>query len=255
MLDATKPAGVFCTGPDDRTVVAYCGGSGVTPVMSITRDVLAGSDRSVRILYANRDRASVIFHDELERLARRAPRPLARAAPPRRRVRAWSTRRRSSAFVEGALDAAPLHLRARARSWTWSRPRSSTPACRPSASRSSGSSTRVSTRRRRPAAEPTGDECERRARRGHGDPQGQAHHHRLPSRATRSSRRHAAAASSRRSRARPATAPRAWPCCTTAPPPCAPTTPSPPRSWRRAGCSPARRSPTGDKVTVEYESF
>ena len=65
MLDATKPAGVFCTTADDRAVVAYCGGSGVTPVMSITRDVLASSDRSVRILYANRDRASVIFHDDL----------------------------------------------------------------------------------------------------------------------------------------------------------------------------------------------
>ena len=73
VLEATKPAGVFCTSADDRTVVAYCGGSGVTPVMSITRDVLASSERPVRILYANRDRRSVIFHDDLARLAAQHP--------------------------------------------------------------------------------------------------------------------------------------------------------------------------------------
>jgi 3-ketosteroid 9alpha-monooxygenase subunit B len=67
-LEATKPAGVFCV-PDGRSpVVGFCGGSGVTPVMSIAKSVLASSDRPVRVLYANRDADAVIFRDDLDRL-------------------------------------------------------------------------------------------------------------------------------------------------------------------------------------------
>jgi ferredoxin-NADP reductase len=62
VVDVTKPAGVFCPQDGaDRPVLGFCGGSGVTPVMSITKHVLAHTGRSVRLLYANRDRASVIF--------------------------------------------------------------------------------------------------------------------------------------------------------------------------------------------------
>ena len=68
VLEVTKPAGVFCVRDGDRPVVAYCGGSGVTPVMSITKSVLATSSRPVRVLYANRDRDSVIFDAELRAL-------------------------------------------------------------------------------------------------------------------------------------------------------------------------------------------
>lgn len=71
MMEVTRPAGVFClreesTGP----VLAFCGGSGVTPVISIAKSALASTDRRVRILYANRDPGSVIFGTELPRLAR-----------------------------------------------------------------------------------------------------------------------------------------------------------------------------------------
>jgi ferredoxin-NADP reductase len=62
VIEVTKPAGMFC--PVDAAegpVLGFCGGSGVTPVMSITKHVLANSGRRVRLLYANRDRASVIF--------------------------------------------------------------------------------------------------------------------------------------------------------------------------------------------------
>jgi ferredoxin-NADP reductase len=51
--------------------VAFAGGSGITPVLSIVKTVLAVSSRRVRLLYANRDRDSVIFGPELERLADR----------------------------------------------------------------------------------------------------------------------------------------------------------------------------------------
>jgi 3-ketosteroid 9alpha-monooxygenase subunit B len=59
----TRPAGVFCPQDTERPVLAFCGGSGITPVMSITKHLLATTGRSVRLLYANRDRSSVIFGD------------------------------------------------------------------------------------------------------------------------------------------------------------------------------------------------
>jgi 3-ketosteroid 9alpha-monooxygenase subunit B len=62
VIEVTKPAGVFCAQDgEERRVLGFCGGSGVTPVMSITKHVLADTGRSVRLLYANRDRESVIF--------------------------------------------------------------------------------------------------------------------------------------------------------------------------------------------------
>ena len=73
VLELTKPAGVFCPHETDRPVLGFCGGSGVTPVMSIAKQVLATSDRDVRLLYANRNAASVIFDDELGRLCARYP--------------------------------------------------------------------------------------------------------------------------------------------------------------------------------------
>jgi ferredoxin-NADP reductase len=74
LLEVTKPAGVFCpqTGVD-RAVLGFCGGSGVTPVMSITKHVLADTDRSVRLLYANRDHESVIFDTAFSDLAAAHP--------------------------------------------------------------------------------------------------------------------------------------------------------------------------------------
>ena len=43
ILEATKPAGVFCVHEGDGPVVAFCGGSGITPVMSIAKSVLAAT--------------------------------------------------------------------------------------------------------------------------------------------------------------------------------------------------------------------
>jgi 3-ketosteroid 9alpha-monooxygenase subunit B len=60
-IEITKPAGVFCPQDSARPVVGFCGGSGITPVLSIAKHVLATTERRVRLLYANRDRNSVIF--------------------------------------------------------------------------------------------------------------------------------------------------------------------------------------------------
>jgi 3-ketosteroid 9alpha-monooxygenase subunit B len=68
-LEATPPAGVFCVPEGDGPIVGFCGGSGVTPLMSIAKHVVAATDRSMRLLCANRDASSVIFGAELEDLA------------------------------------------------------------------------------------------------------------------------------------------------------------------------------------------
>ena len=70
-LEVTAPSGTFCVPPGDRPVIGFCGGSGVTPVMSIAKSVLATSSRPVSLLYANRDRESVIFAEALAERARR----------------------------------------------------------------------------------------------------------------------------------------------------------------------------------------
>jgi 3-ketosteroid 9alpha-monooxygenase subunit B len=73
VLEATRPAGVFCLGDTSRPVVAFCGGSGVTPVISIAKSALETSNRPVRLLYANRSPSSVIFRSSLEELQARHP--------------------------------------------------------------------------------------------------------------------------------------------------------------------------------------
>lgn len=72
-LDVSKPAGLFCPTDRDAPVVAFAGGSGITPVFSIIKDLLATTGRRVRLLYANRDHESVIFRKELTELQSRHP--------------------------------------------------------------------------------------------------------------------------------------------------------------------------------------
>jgi 3-ketosteroid 9alpha-monooxygenase subunit B len=73
VIEVTKPAGVFCPQAAARPVLGFCGGSGITPVMSITKHVLATTQRPLRLLYANRDRQSVIFEDVLAGLCAHHP--------------------------------------------------------------------------------------------------------------------------------------------------------------------------------------
>lgn len=67
-VEVTRPAGVFLLPPGDADVVAFAGGSGITPVLSIIKRAMATSARRVRLLYANRDRDSIIFAAELDAL-------------------------------------------------------------------------------------------------------------------------------------------------------------------------------------------
>ncbi|MBX7192861.1 MAG: ferredoxin--NADP reductase, partial [Sandaracinaceae bacterium] len=74
-LVAHGPSGSFVVpareaGSSARHVVLVAGGSGITPIASIVRDVLA-TDPSTRItlVYGNRSERDAIFRDELEKLA------------------------------------------------------------------------------------------------------------------------------------------------------------------------------------------
>jgi 3-ketosteroid 9alpha-monooxygenase subunit B len=67
-LEVSRPSGTFCVEQSDRPVIGFCGGSGVTPVMSITKSLIASSPRLVSLLYANRDPSSVIFDEPLAAL-------------------------------------------------------------------------------------------------------------------------------------------------------------------------------------------
>jgi len=68
-VHATAPEGRFCLRDTADEVVAFAGGSGITPIMSLVRTALANSSRRIRLFYANRSRDSVIFAEALSRLA------------------------------------------------------------------------------------------------------------------------------------------------------------------------------------------
>jgi ferredoxin-NADP reductase len=73
LVEVTRPSGVFCVRGGQRPLIAFCGGSGITPVMSIAKSVLAASRRPVRLLYANRDADAVIFEESLASLQKGYP--------------------------------------------------------------------------------------------------------------------------------------------------------------------------------------
>ena len=77
VVECTRPAGVFCLRDNTQTVVAFCGGSGITPVLGLAKSTLSSTARPVALLYANRTADSVIFDADLDRLAHEHPGRLA----------------------------------------------------------------------------------------------------------------------------------------------------------------------------------
>jgi ferredoxin-NADP reductase len=69
VVDVAAPAGFFRLGPGDGDVVAFAGGSGITPVFSLLKTGLVTTSRRFRLLYANRDHDSIIFRAALDALA------------------------------------------------------------------------------------------------------------------------------------------------------------------------------------------
>ncbi|HEX6346797.1 ferredoxin--NADP reductase [Umezawaea sp.] len=72
-LDVLGPVGVFTPASLDGDLLAFAGGSGITPVMSIIRAVLLSGTGRVTLVYANRDERSVIFAGELAGLSAEHP--------------------------------------------------------------------------------------------------------------------------------------------------------------------------------------
>ena len=72
-LEVSAPAGMFIAKSFDTDFLLYAGGSGITPIYSILRSVLAASKAKVRLVYANRDAASVIFAGPLKALSEKYP--------------------------------------------------------------------------------------------------------------------------------------------------------------------------------------
>ena len=68
MLDLLPPAGTFSPRSLDGDFLLFAAGSGITPVMSILKSVLAAGHGRVVLVYANRDEQSVIFGAELRKL-------------------------------------------------------------------------------------------------------------------------------------------------------------------------------------------
>lgn len=71
-LDVLPPAGMFVPSSLDDDFLLLAAGSGITPVMSILRSVLAAGTGRVVLVYANRDERSVIFGSALRELAAEA---------------------------------------------------------------------------------------------------------------------------------------------------------------------------------------
>ena len=72
-LTMTRAAGTFVLSPTSVPLLAFAGGSGITPILSLAKSALATTDRAVRILCADRDRASVIFEAVWDELVERYP--------------------------------------------------------------------------------------------------------------------------------------------------------------------------------------
>src|SRR6201986_1316385 len=72
-LTMTRAAGTFVLRQTAAPLLAFAGGSGVTPILSLAKSALATTDRAVRMLCADRDRASVIFEAVIDELVERYP--------------------------------------------------------------------------------------------------------------------------------------------------------------------------------------
>lgn len=73
LIETTRPAGVFCLRETTAPLLAFCGGSGITPILSLVKTALTTTSRRVRVLTADRDADSVIFAAALAELSQRYP--------------------------------------------------------------------------------------------------------------------------------------------------------------------------------------
>lgn len=70
-IEVMRPSGLFVLQPRTPTtpIVAFGGGSGITPILAIVETAVATTDRPIVLVYANRDADSVIFDERLRALS------------------------------------------------------------------------------------------------------------------------------------------------------------------------------------------
>lgn len=74
LIDSSGPEGHFYYNPlfHDSTMVCLAGGSGITPFMSMIREIVeCGLDRTVYLFYGSKDLEEAVFHEKLEEIAAR----------------------------------------------------------------------------------------------------------------------------------------------------------------------------------------
>ncbi len=74
-IKVQPPEGRFILKPEsvNRPLTLFGGGSGITPVISLMKSALLSTKRNVKLVYANRDKDSIIFKRELDLLDRYFP--------------------------------------------------------------------------------------------------------------------------------------------------------------------------------------
>jgi 3-ketosteroid 9alpha-monooxygenase subunit B len=75
-IRASVPEGRFVLDPETRAgapLFLFAGGSGITPVIALLKSALTNTKRSVALLYANQNRSSVIYDEEIDRIAAEHP--------------------------------------------------------------------------------------------------------------------------------------------------------------------------------------
>lgn len=70
-IEATEPAGRFILRDSERPVFLVAGGSGITPCVSLIKTLMFETERRAKLVYANRDSASIIYRSTLDELATR----------------------------------------------------------------------------------------------------------------------------------------------------------------------------------------
>ena len=151
VLDLLPPAGTFCPRSLDGDFLLFAAGSGITPIISILKSVLAAGRGRVALVYANRDEQSVIFAERAAQDRGRGGRPAGLSCTGSTRCRGLrpppGSRRWPSRTPPGSRTSAGPTRTSR-----WSGRRWRSWACRPSGSGRSGSCRwrRTRSRRHRP---------------------------------------------------------------------------------------------------------
>ena len=117
-LHACRPRAASSCKDTDRELVAFAGGSGITPVFSLLRSALISSTRNARLFYANRDRDAVIFDEALASLGDRHAGRFVATPSSRRRQRLRDACARRRIRCEAAARRRRTTSAGQARSWT-----------------------------------------------------------------------------------------------------------------------------------------